>query len=110
MENRFGLKDLAQLLLLTLLVVVILLAMKQYDRQWEILDHIRKQGADQTRELVAIRKALQSGINVSGGATTRPDGGGAAAAAGDFDPFRHVRAAQKNPDYALGDWYIDNMP
>lgn len=115
MENRFGLKDLAQLFLLTLLIVVVLLAMKQYDRQWTLLDDIKKQGADQTRELVAIRRVLQSGINVTGGggvsaATTGPSSVGGAVAAGGSDPFRYVREAQKDPDYATGDWHIDNLP
>src|SRR5687768_16744140 len=113
MENRFGLKDLAHLLLLCLLIVVVLLAMKQYDRQWQVLDAIQKQGKDELRELVAIRKALASGVPVA----ARPGSGGAVTTAtsrpgwaGDgVDPFRRLKEAQQLPGYATGDWMIDNL-
>jgi peptide/nickel transport system substrate-binding protein len=110
MENRFGLKDLAHLLLTCVLIVVVLLAMKQYDRQWDILDEIKKQGSDQTRELVAIRKALVSGVPVAARAGGQTSTASARPAEGESDPFVHVRAAQKNPDYATGDWHVDNLP
>lgn len=116
MENRFGIKDFLLLLMLGVLIVVVLLAMKQYDRQWTVLREIQKQGLEQTRELSGIRRAIQSG----GGFATRAPAAGAASqaaaaatqattapAAG--DPFPLVRQAQQSPDYALGDWFVDNF-
>jgi peptide/nickel transport system substrate-binding protein len=105
MENRFGVKDFVLLVLLGGLIVVVLLAMKQYDRQWEVLRQIQKQGTDQVRELAAIRRAVESG-GFAAQAPTFQSGGASEAAA---DPFPHVTAAQMKPDYALGDWYIDNF-
>jgi peptide/nickel transport system substrate-binding protein len=105
MENRFGIKDLILLLMIGVLIVVVLLAMKQYDRQYAVLRDIQKQATDQTRELASLRRTVASGgfaARSSGGATTGPAAGS--------DPFPHIRAAQQNPDYALGDWFVDNFP
>jgi len=110
MENRFGLKDLAHLLLTCVLIVVVLLAMKQYDRQWLVLDEVRKQGQDEIRELVAIRRALQSGVPVSAGTGRQTSVASTQPTDPKSDPFRHIREAQKKPDYALGDWHVDNLP
>src|SRR5215213_3383661 len=116
MEKRFGLKDLVLFLLLGVLVLVVLLAMKQYDRQWEVLDKIRKTGDEQTRELAAIRRTLSSGISVRGSgtsspATTAPATNSSNQAVGqNTDPFFRVYEAKQNPDYALGDWMVDNFP
>src|SRR4051812_14635420 len=97
MEKRFGIKDLMLFLLLGALVLVVLLAMKQYDRQWQVLDEIRKQGAEQTQQLAAIRRAVQSGAYAGPRvATTGPAGGAAATAAAiENDPFKYVREAEQ---------------
>jgi peptide/nickel transport system substrate-binding protein len=107
MDNRFGVKDFILLVLVSVLIVVVLLAMKQYDRQYEVLQSIQKQSTEQTRELAGLRRAVQGGAGFAArpGATTGPT----AATAG-ADPFPHVRAARQNPDYALGDWMVDNFP
>ncbi len=110
MENRFGLKDFFLFLLIGVLIVTVFLAMKQYDRQYLVLRDIQKQGADQTRELSALRRVVQSG----GGLAARqapatgasPTTGATVVAA---DPFPHITAAKQNPDYALGDWLVDNF-
>ena len=64
MENRFGVKDFFLFLLLIALIVVILLAMKQYDRQYQTVQSINEQGRDQLRELIAIRAALERGVSL----------------------------------------------
>ncbi len=116
MENRFGIKDLVLFLLLGVLVVVVLLAMKQYDRQWQVLDEIRKQGAEQTAELSRIRRSIASGVTLGGGAPTTRAAAGAngptspGALPGVSDPFFRVMEARQNPDYATGDWLVDNFP
>jgi peptide/nickel transport system substrate-binding protein len=107
MENRFGIKDLFLFLLLAVLIVVVVLAMKQYDRQWTVLREIQRQSTAQTRELSAIRQTIQSGGFAMNATTSRSTT--AVAGQGGADPFIHVHEAQKNPDYALGDWYIDNF-
>jgi peptide/nickel transport system substrate-binding protein len=115
MEKRFGLKDLVLFVLLGVLVLVVLLAMKQYDRQWDLLDKIRKAGDEQTRELAAIRRTLAGGINVRGSvtgpATSAPTTSASNQEVGqNTDPFFRVYDAKLQPDYALGDWMVDNFP
>ena len=61
MENRFGIKDFFLVLLLLTLIIVVVFAMKQYDRQYQLVRDIEQQGRDQLRELVAIHGALDRG-------------------------------------------------
>jgi peptide/nickel transport system substrate-binding protein len=119
MENRFGVKDVILLVLVCVLIVVVLLAMKQYDRQWDELRAIKNQSAEQTTELARIRRALTSGVAVRQGpvgpattATTSPVAAGTSPGAvpGVTDPFFRVAEAQQQPDYATGDWLVDNLP
>src|SRR4051794_21013700 len=106
MENRFGLKDLFLFLLLAVLIVAVVLAMKQYDRQWQLLATLSEQSRDQTRELSQIRRLLQNGVPTVGAATRQ-----ASAATGPADdPFDRIREAEAKPDYAPGDWFIDAGP
>ena len=104
MENRFGVKDFILFLLLAVLIVCVVLAMKQYDRQWEVLREIQKQTTLQTQELSQIRRSLREGIVAR--ATTQSTTNVVAGA----DPFPRVKEAQQNPDYAQGDWLVDNFP
>ena len=113
MEKRFGLKDFALLVMIAVLIAVVLLAMKQYDRQWKVVQAIEKQGAEQTRELAAIRRLLSSGISVKGtvaGGTPSTSPGNPDEVGQHTDPFFRVEEAKRNPDYALGDWLVDNFP
>src|SRR4051812_9670748 len=105
MENRFGVKDLILFVLLAGLIVCVLLAMKQYDRQWDVLREIQKQSTEQTRELSAIRRTLQNGIVARTSSTQASTSASVGA-----DPFPLVTEAKRNPDYALGDWLVDNFP
>src|SRR6476646_64588 len=109
MEKRFGLKDLVLFLLLGVLLLVVLLAMKQYDRQWEVLRHIEKQGQEQIQELSALRRLIASGIIVRG-AGTSTSAPSTQAVGQEIDPFYRVKEVQQRPDYAQGDWLVDNFP
>src|SRR5688572_29854011 len=116
MEKRFGIKDLLLLVMMGVLIVVVLLAMKQYDRQWQVLTAIQKQGNEQTAELSRIRRTLASGINVRGAAPTTgptasaPGVTSPGAMPGVTDPFFRMMEIQQNPDFAAGDWLVDNLP
>ena len=102
MENRFGLKDFLLIALLALVVAVILLAMKQYDRQYEIVRDIQQQGRDQLRELVGIRAAIERG-GLSNVATSRPSSTGP-------DGFAALRKLTDYGKYNQGDWFVQNFP
>src|SRR5271169_1332304 len=84
METRFGVKDFFLFLLLIVLLIVVGLAMKQYDRQYQIVRDIDQQGRDQLRDLDAIRSALERGVAVTGSASQ------SAAVEGE-DPFPSLR-------------------
>src|ERR687896_2178212 len=98
MENRFGVKDFFLFVLLAALIVLVFLQMRQYDRQWKVVQETNDKLREQTSDLSRIRRLLERGALV---ATTNPAGGGAVgAAASDVDV--RTRMAQEKPDYAEG--------
>ena len=132
MENRFTVKDFLLFGLLAALVLVVVLAMVQYDRQWDTLRSIDGQltrlnqqaaaAPDPTRELAAIRRALErgGGTRVDGASPNPSPTTRDATAVDDYtgvgsvtldpndaaDPFAGLREAMASPDYARGDWYV----
>jgi peptide/nickel transport system substrate-binding protein len=110
MENRFAFKDFVLFSLVVLLILVVWLGMKQLDRQWSLLQTIQQQGTDQTRILASIERTLQEGINVNtqNGSTTTPTTRSADSGS-PGDPFENLKEAEKRPDFARGDWLIDNF-
>ena len=105
MENRFGIKDLFLFLLLGGLIVAVVLAMKQFDRQYKLVLGIQNKQDELTRDVVAIRNQLAQGVVAVGG----PGGSTTAPAQNPNDVFRLVREAEKKPDFARGDWFIDSF-
>ena len=115
MESRFGFKDLISTLLFLTLIVVVLIGMKQLDRQWDVLQSMQRQGNEQTSQLAAIRRSLDdiasNGISVNGTnpPTTNTSTTQSTSASRRPDPFGNLKAAEKNPDFARGDWLVDNL-
>lgn len=123
MENRFALKDFFIILLLVVIIVMVGLAMVQYDRQWREIQELQTKTNSLTNDLTQIRNLLASGAGAVRQApvrTTGPaNGGGTATAAGGdgsdahanagVDPFVRLHEARANPDFAEGDWLIDNF-
>lgn len=113
MENRFGFKDLIFTVLILLLTAVVLLGMKQLDRQWSLLRTIQQQGTEQTRLLASISRSLDeisaNGLSVSNAPTTQSTTQPAAQSGLHPDPFAAVKEAEKQPDFARGDYLIDNF-
>src|SRR4051812_4391982 len=109
MQNRFGLKDLISVALAVLLIVVVVVGMKQLDRQWDALQDQERQGKEQTRLLASISRTLDdmasNGLAVSRGATTQAAEGSTKADA--F--FAPVKEASRQPDFARGDYLVDNI-
>lgn len=111
MDNRFGFKELVISVLLVALIVVVLLAMKQYDRQWETLQRIDQRLAEQTTTLINLNDTLR---NARLTAATPPSTDAAASDPSDDsaartpedDPFYRILAPRENPDFAFGDWFI----
>ena len=99
MENRFGLKDLFLFLLVCGLIVLVLLQMKQYDRQWQVVQQVRNQVGDQTSDLARIRRMLEQGA-ISGPSlsTTRQS---------NLDVDKRVRRIHSAADFSPGDDVVD---
>lgn len=102
MENRFGVKDLLLFTLVIALIVLVVLAMVQYDRQWDQMQAIRQRLDGQATDLRRIQESINSGIVVSGNPATQPIPQLSA-----DDPFARLRLAQALPNYAKGGWLID---
>lgn len=109
MDNRFGVKDFFLFSLLAILIVLVLLAMKQYDRQFEKIVGLESRTGQLTDDLTRLSRKVgeiqTSGVAVSGPATGRAAGPVDPA----LDPFADVRAARAMPGYAEGDWLVQNM-
>ena len=113
MENRFGFKELVISTLLVLVIIVVLLAMKQFDRQYQVISRIKEQQDEQIKVQAEMNRNLariaERGIAAGPvGAQTAPStAGGDDAASPSADSFDRMRAARANPDFAEGDWCVD---
>jgi len=65
---------------------------------------VREKQEELTRDVIAIRNQLAQGV-VAVGAT--PTTGATTQAATNDDVFKGIREAEKKPDFARGDWFID---
>ena len=93
MENRFGVKDFFLFLVIGVLIVLVVLAMFQYDRQWEQIKAINGQLNDLTGDVARIRTTLAQGV------TQVQTGNSSEATLG----FERILKSQSQPDYAEGD-------
>lgn len=126
MDNRFGVKDFFLFSLLAVLLVAVLLAMKQFDRQHDRVKTIQAELRQVTDDIARLSRRLNDMQTVAvvpnagggTGATTTPvppPGTGVAVNADGTpvfvpsDPFYLVRNAQKMPGYAEGDWLLWNL-
>jgi peptide/nickel transport system substrate-binding protein len=95
MGNRFGVKDFFIFLLLAVLVGVVILALFQYDRQWEIIQQIDRRINEQTGDLARISRMLAQGVPTTGAPGTQPSTSSMAG-------FERILKIQSVPDYAQG--------
>lgn len=103
MENRFGIKDFFLFLLLAGLIAVVIVAMFQFDRQYEQILAIKQQNSELTRDIVSIKRQLAQGV------VGLAPGAGPGAAPEALEVFEPLVAAEEKPDFARGDWLVDNF-
>ncbi len=96
MENRFGVKDFFLFLLLIILIGVVILAMFQYDRQWQSMQQTNRLLTEQTTDLSRIRRLVESGAGAV--ATSGPSTSAVSSNAG----FERILKSQSSPDFANG--------
>jgi peptide/nickel transport system substrate-binding protein len=94
MENRFGIKDFFLFLVLGVLIVLIVLAMFQYDRQWQVIQQNNDQLHNLTGDVARIRQQLAQGVVsvASGPVQINPLWTG----------LERVAKSYSSPDYAEG--------
>lgn len=107
MENRFGVKDFFVFVLLTVIIVMVGLAMKQFDRQYEHIQDIRRANTQLTEDVIRLQQQLASGIVAIGPDSGR--GGGGTTRPSELEIFAPLAAAERMPNFARGDWLVDNM-
>jgi len=100
MDNRFGIKDFFLFSVLAVVIVMIALAMVQFDRQWDDVQSIKAKLDQQAMDLRQVQQQLAHGIVAS--STTVPS-----TAASNLPPAQQrVLAARQKADFAEGDWLI----
>lgn len=113
MENRFGFKDFALFALISGLIVLVVMAMWQYDRQWDEIQLIREQNTALAADISGIKRRINSGIAMAPSAGGNAAGGVALERGtgrdGATDPFYLITEATQEPNFARGGWFIDNF-
>ncbi|MBC8108617.1 MAG: ABC transporter substrate-binding protein [Anaerolineae bacterium] len=108
MENRFGIKDFFLYVLISGLILTAVMAMWQFDRQYNEVLTIKKLVNDQTNDLNVIKRQIARGV-VAAPST----GGGAVATTQKADLsdiyFKYMMEAEAKPGFARGDWLVDNF-
>src|SRR5712691_8070468 len=105
MENRFGLKDLLMVVLMLGVIGMIWLAMMQYDRQYLVLQRIESNLRQQQSELADLNRTIARGVPTVG--TTQASSASYDSPKG--NPFTHLLEAEAKPDFARGDWLVENF-
>lgn len=100
MENRFGIKDAFLFGAMAIIAILIGLSIKAYDRQWNEIQVLKTQTSALATDLTTIRSLVAQGAIAP--TTQRASQSGA-------DSFKPLREAEAQPDFARGDWFVENF-
>jgi peptide/nickel transport system substrate-binding protein len=103
MDNRFGIKDFFLFLLVAVVIIMVALAMKQYDRQYQLVRNINQRLDDQEDQLNTISRSLEQGAGFSPASRSSEQ-------AQASDPFADLRKLRAEGKYDRGDWFVQNFP
>lgn len=112
MENRFGVKDFFLFLVLSVLIVLVILAIWQYDRQWDEIQKIKEQNTSLAGDVGRIKRQLSDGLTLAPGTgPASPEGELITGTGrdGTSNPFYLLEEAQEQPEFTRGDWFVDNF-
>lgn len=101
MQKQLTARDWITYSLLGLLILLVLLAMYQIDRQWLKLTEMETAMSEQSKDMRELRSAIASGA-VPTASTANSAANGEVAPA-----FQRAYAASRLPDYAQGDWSVE---
>jgi peptide/nickel transport system substrate-binding protein len=101
MQKQLTARDWIVYFLLSLLILLLLLAMYQIDRQWMKLTEMEAAMSEQSKDMRELRSSIASGVVAT--KTTEN-----VVASGEVAPaFKRAQAATHLPGYAAGDWSVD---
>ncbi|MDB5328567.1 MAG: extracellular solute-binding protein family 5, partial [Phycisphaerales bacterium] len=103
MEKSFSVKDFVLFVLLSAVIVLIILAMLQFDRQWDEVQTVEQKLEQQASDLRSISDKISRGVAVQ--STTGPS----AMASNLPAAQQRVAAARQKPDFAEGDWLVTGL-
>ena len=101
MQKQLTIRDWILYSLLGLLILLLLLAMYQIDRQWMKLTEMETAMSEQSKDMRELRSSITSG-GVSATSVLNSAASGEVA-----QSFKRAYAATRLPDYASGDWSVD---
>jgi peptide/nickel transport system substrate-binding protein len=101
MQKQLTARDWITYSLLSLLILLLLLAMYQIDRQWLKLTEMEAAISEQSKDMRELRSSIASGVVATKTAANFVASGEVAPA------FKRAQAATRLPDYAPGDWSVD---
>ncbi|MEQ1544776.1 peptide-binding protein [Methyloglobulus sp.] len=104
MQKQLTARDWILYSLLSLLILLLLLAMYQIDRQWLKLTEMETAMSEQSKDMRELRVAVASGAVSNKPTTNSTEANGDVAQA-----FKRALAASRLPDYAQGDWSVDSF-
>lgn len=99
MQKQQNAREWALYALLGLILILLVLAMYQIDRQWLKLSEMQTTMAEQAKAVRELRSLISSGV-ISAHTGNRQTGAVAPA-------FQRAHAASQLPDYAQGDWGVE---
>lgn len=100
MHKPLTVKDWITYCLLGLLIVLVLLAMYQIDRQWLKLSEMQNSLTQQVKALRELKSYLANGVAHTPATSNTAQNGVA-------QSFKRAYAASQLPDYAQGDWSVE---
>ena len=102
MQKQLTIRDWILYSLLGLLILLLLLAMYQIDRQWLKLTEMQTALSEQSKDMRELRNAIATGgVSAKSVSNSAPVSNDVAQA------FKRAYAATLLPDYAPGDWSVD---
>jgi peptide/nickel transport system substrate-binding protein len=101
MQKQLTTRDWILYLLLSLLILLLLLAMYQIDRQWVKLTEMQTAMSEQAKVMRELRSSMASGAALAASPSTSTVAEEVAPA------FKRAYAATGQPDYAQGDWSVE---
>lgn len=101
MQKQLTARDWILYFLLSLLILLLILAMYQIDRQWLKLTEMETAMSEQSKDMRELRNAILSGTLSTASAA------GSASTKEVTQAFKRAQAASLQPDYAQGDWSVN---